>query len=77
MKERYRFKKDRMKKGIYVLPNLFTTASLFSGFYSVIASMKGLYEIAAWTILIAIVLRWPGWKDCPDDAHHQQIRRRI
>ena len=55
MKERYRFKKDRMKKGIYVLPNLFTTASLFSGFYSVIASMKGLYEIAAWTILIAIV----------------------
>jgi CDP-diacylglycerol--serine O-phosphatidyltransferase len=44
-----------MRKGIYVLPNLFTTASLFSGFYSVIASMKGMYEIAAWTILIAIV----------------------
>jgi CDP-diacylglycerol---serine O-phosphatidyltransferase len=55
MKERYRFRKDRMKKGIYVLPNLFTTASLFSGFYSIIASMKGMYEVAAWTILIAIV----------------------
>jgi CDP-diacylglycerol---serine O-phosphatidyltransferase len=52
---RYRFRKDQMKKGIYVLPNLFTTASLFSGFYSIIASMKGMYEIAAWTILIAIV----------------------
>lgn len=52
---RYRFRKDQMRKGIYVLPNLFTTASLFSGFYSVIASMKGMYEIAAWTILIAIV----------------------
>jgi CDP-diacylglycerol--serine O-phosphatidyltransferase len=53
--KRYRFRKDQMKKGIYVLPNLFTTASLFSGFYSIIASMKGMYEIAAWTILIAMV----------------------
>jgi CDP-diacylglycerol--serine O-phosphatidyltransferase len=44
-----------MKKGIYVLPNLFTTASLFAGFYSIIASTKGMYEIAAWTILIAII----------------------
>ncbi len=53
--KRYRFRKDQMRKGIYVLPNLFTTASLFSGFYSIIASMKGMYEIAAWTILIALV----------------------
>lgn len=45
-----------MKKGIYVLPNLFTTANLFCGFYSAIASMKGMYEIAAVTILIAAVL---------------------
>jgi CDP-diacylglycerol--serine O-phosphatidyltransferase len=45
-----------MKKGVYILPNLFTTASLFCGFYSVIASMKGMYEIAAVTILIAAVL---------------------
>lgn len=52
---RYRFRRDQMKKGIYLLPNLFTTASMFSGFYSIIASMKGMYEIAAWTILIAIV----------------------
>jgi len=43
MKEKNQLRRDRMKKGIYVLPNLFTTASLFSGFYSVIASMKGLY----------------------------------
>jgi CDP-diacylglycerol--serine O-phosphatidyltransferase len=53
--KRYRFRKDQMRKGIYVLPNLFTTASLFSGFYSIIASTKGMYEIAAWTILLAIV----------------------
>lgn len=45
-----------MKKGIYVLPNLFTTANLFCGFYSAIASMKGMYEIASVTILIAVVL---------------------
>jgi len=45
-----------MKKGIYVLPNLFTTANLFAGFYSAIASMKGMYEIAAVAILIAVVL---------------------
>jgi len=50
------FRQDRMKKGIYVLPNLFTTANLFCGFYSAIASMKGMYEIAAVTILIAVVL---------------------
>jgi CDP-diacylglycerol--serine O-phosphatidyltransferase len=45
-----------MKKGIYVLPNLFTTANLFCGFYSIIASMKGMSEIAATAILIAVVL---------------------
>jgi len=56
MKEGSRFPKDKMKKGIYVLPNLFTTASLFSGFYSMIASMKGLFEVAAIAILVAAVL---------------------
>jgi CDP-diacylglycerol--serine O-phosphatidyltransferase len=45
-----------MKRGIYVLPNLFTTANLFAGFYSIIASMKGLYEVAAIAILIAGVM---------------------
>jgi CDP-diacylglycerol---serine O-phosphatidyltransferase len=56
MKKDYPFRKDRMKKGIYVLPNLFTTANLFCGFYSAIASMKEMYEIAAVAILIAAVL---------------------
>ena len=44
-----------MKKGIYILPNLFTTASLFCGFYSIIASFKGDFIPAAITILIAVV----------------------
>jgi CDP-diacylglycerol--serine O-phosphatidyltransferase len=56
MKNNSSFRRDRMKKGIYVLPNLFTTANLFCGFYSAIASMKEMYEIAAVTILIAVVL---------------------
>jgi len=41
---------------VYVIPNLFTTANLFCGFYSILASMKGLYEIAAIAIMIAVVL---------------------
>lgn len=51
-----RIKRDSMKKGIYILPNLFTTASLFCGFYSIIASMNGDFSLAAIAILIAFVL---------------------
>lgn len=56
MKNGASFRRDRMKKGIYVLPNLFTTANLFCGFYSAIAAMKEMYEVAAIAILIAVVL---------------------
>ena len=47
---------DNMKKGIYILPNLFTTASMFCGFYAVIASMNGDFAKAAVAIMIACVL---------------------
>lgn len=43
------------KKGIYLLPNLLTTAGLFSGFYAVIASMNGRFEAAAVAIFIAMI----------------------
>ena len=33
-----RSRADR-RKGIYILPNLFTTASLFAGFYSIISAI--------------------------------------
>jgi len=56
MKNKARFKHDGMKKGIYVLPNLFTTASLFCGFYAIIASMRGDFSQAAVSIIIAMVL---------------------
>ncbi len=43
-------------RGIYLLPNLFTTAALFAGFYAVLAGMNGLFEKAAIAIFIAMVL---------------------
>ncbi|MCP4465457.1 MAG: CDP-diacylglycerol--serine O-phosphatidyltransferase, partial [Halieaceae bacterium] len=44
------------QRGIYILPNLFTTAALFAGFYSIIAAMRGDYENAAVAIFFAMVL---------------------
>ncbi len=39
-----------------MLPNLFTTGALFSGFYAITAAMNGLFEVAAIAIFIAMVL---------------------
>lgn len=44
------------KRGIYLLPNLLTTAALFAGFYSIVAAMKGEFEIASITLFIAMVM---------------------
>jgi len=43
-------------KAIYLLPNLFTTAALFCGFYAVVAGMHGQFEAAATAIFIAMIL---------------------
>ncbi|AFU98910.1 CDP-diacylglycerol--serine O-phosphatidyltransferase [Simiduia agarivorans] len=43
-------------RGIYLLPNLFTTGALFSGFYAIIAGMNGNFEAAAIAIFVAMVL---------------------
>ncbi|MBA6327957.1 CDP-diacylglycerol--serine O-phosphatidyltransferase [Colwellia sp. MB02u-6] len=42
-------------RGIYLLPNLLTTAGLFSGFYAVISSMNGHFISAAVAIFIAMI----------------------
>ena len=53
------FRRDRMKKGrmaekgIYVLPNLCTTASLFFGFLSIVKALGGEFTKAAWLIMLA------------------------
>jgi len=41
------------RRAIYVLPNIFTTLSLFFGFYSILASIDGRFAHAAWFILIS------------------------
>lgn len=41
--------------GIYLLPNLFTTLSLFSGFYAIIASTQGNFEAAYLAIFIGMI----------------------
>ncbi|GAB5452642.1 MAG: CDP-diacylglycerol--serine O-phosphatidyltransferase [Halioglobus sp.] len=43
------------RRGIYLLPSLFTTGALFAGFYAVIAAMRDDFESAAIAILFAMV----------------------
>src|SRR3989338_749637 len=42
-------------RSIYLLPNLFTTAALFVGFYSIVAAMKGYFDIAAMAVFVAMI----------------------
>jgi len=44
------------RRGIYLLPNLFTTAALFAGFYAIVQAMNNRFEYAAVAIFIAMVL---------------------
>lgn len=46
----------KRRRGIYLLPNLFTTACLFAGFYAIVAAMSGRFEAAAVAIFVAMVM---------------------
>lgn len=48
-------KPNRMR-GIYILPNLFTTGALFAGFYAIIQAMNHQFETASIAIFIAMVM---------------------
>ncbi len=51
-----------MRKGIYILPNTLTLCGMLFGFYSILASLDGNYEHAAWAILIATIFDGlDGW----------------
>ena len=50
------FNPELKRRGIYVLPNLFTTAALFAGFFAIVQAMQGDFERAAMAIFIAMVL---------------------
>ena len=43
-------------RGIYLLPNLFTTAGLFAGFYAIISAMRGDFKSSAIAIFIALIM---------------------
>jgi CDP-diacylglycerol--serine O-phosphatidyltransferase len=46
----------KRRKGIYILPNLFTLAALFGGFYSIVMAMNGRFDQAAIGVFCAMVL---------------------
>lgn len=48
-------KRENLRKGVYLLPNLITAAGIFAGFYVIIASSDGNYRTAAWFILVAAI----------------------
>lgn len=47
---------ERRRRGIYLLPNAFTTAALFAGFYAVVQAMNSQFEAAAIAVFVAMVL---------------------
>jgi CDP-diacylglycerol---serine O-phosphatidyltransferase len=46
----------KRRKGIYVLPNLFTLAALFGGFYAIVMAMNQRFDMAAVGVFCAMVL---------------------
>jgi CDP-diacylglycerol--serine O-phosphatidyltransferase len=48
-------KKEKSHRGIYILPNIFTSLNLFFGFYAVIASINGKFVAAAAAIIIGVL----------------------
>ncbi len=44
------------RRGIYLLPNLFTTGALFSGFYAITSAMNAHYDISVVAIFVAMIL---------------------
>jgi len=55
MKRTKRFEKEKSRRGIYILPNIFTSLNLFFGFYAVIASVNGKFVAAAVAIIIGVI----------------------
>ena len=48
--------KSRRRKGLYILPNAFTLAALFGGFYAIVMAMNGRYEQSCYGVFCAMVL---------------------
>lgn len=48
-------RRERFRKGVYIIPSLFTVANIFCGFFSLAQTARGRLESAAWFILAAVV----------------------
>ncbi len=51
-----RLSREKLSRGLFVLPTLFTVGNLFCGYLSIWCSIRGTFEIAAYLIIIAAVL---------------------
>jgi len=56
MNESLESRPKKRRRGIYLLPNLITTAALFAGFYGIVAAINGRYELASIAVFIAMIL---------------------
>jgi CDP-diacylglycerol--serine O-phosphatidyltransferase len=53
MKRNKRFERETLRRGIYLLPNIFTSLNLFCGFFAIVAAVDGKFVAAACAIIIA------------------------
>ncbi len=65
----------KRRKGIYILPNLFTLAALFGGFYAIVMAMNGRFDLAAIGVFCAMVLDSLGWPRGPHDQYPERVWR--
>ncbi len=64
------------RRGVYLLPNLFTTGALFSGFYAILASMNG--QFTPPPSPFSFPCCWMDWMAaCSYDQYPERVRRRV
>jgi hypothetical protein len=65
----------KRRKGIYILPNLFTLAALFGGFYAIVMAMNGRFDYAAAGGVLRHGTGQSGWSGGAHDQHSERLRR--
>ena len=71
-------RKNRVRRrGIYLLPNLFTTAALFAGFYAIVQAMNVRFDQAAIAIFVAMVLDGLDGRVARLTQDAKRVRRRV
>jgi CDP-diacylglycerol--serine O-phosphatidyltransferase len=53
MKDSRKIRKEHFRRGIFILPNIFTTLNMFFGFFAMVNTLNGKYTTAAYAIVIA------------------------